>query len=342
MPNSTPPRGRCQERTRVNPEEVWESAKKRVLGLEAAISAMIANGIDERSSEVTSLKDSLAKAKRNAQEPSVSIQLKGAKEFVERARKRLVAHDAQRAVLEKELVDGETRVQRLEVEASVVCPRSTELDAEVSQLKVKLAMMEAEQQRLREGAARSLHAEQMTDEVPSVAGIPPLPQHAEEVEQWFIDRNCELRSALHYQDTPMIAHIGALIAKGASKFSNVESGEGQSRSSHDCPNFQCRCQKEVCQGQSVPFHDGGLRGLRIGEASHPGPRLLRRYRGSRRGVVVTSSDDDDAPLLSEGLRRNVVPRVAGSASVADFGQTIVSRESTQFPLEGVRLGQCAS
>ena len=212
-PNSTQPRGRWRERTRVNPEEVWESAKKRVLGLEAAISAMIANGIDERSSEVTSLKDSLAKAKRNGQEPSASIQLKGAKEFVERVRKRLAAHDAQRAVLEKELVDGETRVQRLEVEASVVPLRSTELDAEVSQLKAKLAMMEAEQQRLREGAARSLHAERMTDEVPSVAGIPPLPQHAEEVEQWLIDR-----SALHYQDTPMIAHIGALIAKVPASF----------------------------------------------------------------------------------------------------------------------------
>ena len=48
-----------------------------------------------------------------------------------------------RAVLEKELVDGETRVQRLEVEVYV------ELDAEVSQLKAKFAMMEAEQQRLR-------------------------------------------------------------------------------------------------------------------------------------------------------------------------------------------------
>ena len=47
-------------------------------------SAMIANGIDE-TSLVTSLKDSLAKAKRNAQEPSSSIQLKGAMEFVERA-----------------------------------------------------------------------------------------------------------------------------------------------------------------------------------------------------------------------------------------------------------------
>ena len=54
-------------------------------------------------------------------------------------------------------------------------PGPQELDAEVSQLKAKLAMMEAEQQRLREGAARSLHAERMTDEVPSVAGIPPLP-----------------------------------------------------------------------------------------------------------------------------------------------------------------------
>ena len=82
-------------------------------GLEAAISAMIANGIDETSSEVTSLKDSLAKAKRNVQEPSLSIQKKGG-DGVERARKRLVAHDAQRAVLEKELVDGETKVQRLE------------------------------------------------------------------------------------------------------------------------------------------------------------------------------------------------------------------------------------
>ena len=57
-PNSTPPRGRWrQERSRVTPEEVWESAKKRVFGLEAAISAMIANVIDETSSEVTSLKD---------------------------------------------------------------------------------------------------------------------------------------------------------------------------------------------------------------------------------------------------------------------------------------------
>ena len=66
-PQSIPPRGRWrQERPRATPEEVWESAKKRVCGLEVAVSAMIVNGFDETSSEVTSLKDSLAKAKRNA------------------------------------------------------------------------------------------------------------------------------------------------------------------------------------------------------------------------------------------------------------------------------------
>ena len=60
-------------------------------------------------------------------------------EFVERVRKCLVAHDAQRAALEKELVDGETRVQRLKAEVSVVpSTRPAELDAEVSQLKANL------------------------------------------------------------------------------------------------------------------------------------------------------------------------------------------------------------
>ena len=105
--------------------------------------------------------------------------------------------------------------------------RSAELDAEVSWLKAKFAMMEVEQARLREGAVRAAHSERMSDEAPSIAGIPPMPHHAEEVEQWLIDRNCELRSALHYQDTHMIAHIGALIAK----LSTVEAVEEQSRSS---------------------------------------------------------------------------------------------------------------
>ena len=51
----------------------------------------------------------------------------------------------------------------------------------------------------------------------------------------------------------------------------------------------------------------GLRGVRIGEASHPGPRLLRRYPGGFRRVHDVSSDEE--PLIPSG--RNVVPRLSG-------------------------------
>ena len=145
--------------------------------------------------------------------------VEGAMEFVERARKRLASHDAQRAVLEKELVDGETRVQRLEAEVSRgASPNSCRVGCRGFSVDGETCNDGAEQDRLREGAVRAPNSERMSD-APSIAGIPPMPHHAEEVEQWLIDRNCELRSALHCQDTHMIAHIGALIAKGASKLS---------------------------------------------------------------------------------------------------------------------------
>ena len=104
-----------------------------------------------------------------------------------------------------------------------------------------------------------------------------------------VDRpELRVEDALHYQDTSMIAHIGALIAKGASKLSTVESVEGHGR-----PHFRGRRKEEVRRSQSVPFHGGkpcvvrsSRYGLRGGEDSHPGPRLLRRYRGSRGGAVV--------------------------------------------------------
>ena len=44
-----------------------------------------------------------------------------------------------------------------------------------------------------------------------------------------MDWNCELGNALLCGDTSMIAHIGAFIAKGASKLSTVEPVKGQSR-----------------------------------------------------------------------------------------------------------------
>ena len=75
-----------QGRSRISPDVALENARKRDAGLEAAITAMIANG-----AEVTSLQVSLTKAKRNAQEASP------------RARKRLAAHH----IVEEELAEGQ-------------------------------------------------------------------------------------------------------------------------------------------------------------------------------------------------------------------------------------------
>ena len=113
-PQFTSAQGRWrQERSKVSPEVVMENARKKVSGPEAAIAAMTASGMDENSPEVTTLKGSLAKAKRNAQEAPIAVQVKGAQEFVDRAQKRLDAHDKLRKELEVELVEGQARLQRL-------------------------------------------------------------------------------------------------------------------------------------------------------------------------------------------------------------------------------------
>ena len=66
-PKSIPPMGRWRhKRPKVTPEEVWESAKKRVCGLEARSSSDFIEGFSGKS-EPKCLK-----------EPSLSLQLKGA------------------------------------------------------------------------------------------------------------------------------------------------------------------------------------------------------------------------------------------------------------------------
>ena len=62
----------------------------------------------------------------------------------------------------------------------------------------------------------------------------------------------------------------------------------------------------------------GLRGVRPGEASHPGTASFRhrRARGIVRPVKISSDDE----LLVPGASRNVFPRVSGADSVADVTQ----------------------
>ena len=63
----------------------------------------------------------------------------------------------------------------------------------------------------------------------------------------------------------------------------------------------------------------GLRGVRVGEASHPGLPLLRRLRSGRSWGVRADISSDEEPLVRH-VHRHVVPRIAGVASVADVTQ----------------------
>ena len=105
-PNSTPPRGRWrQERSRGHPEEVWGECQEACLWIGGC---HLCHDCQRHLRDV--FRGDVVEGFSGEGETECSrAQFIGVKEFVERARKRLVAHVAQRAVLEKELVDGETR-----------------------------------------------------------------------------------------------------------------------------------------------------------------------------------------------------------------------------------------
>ena len=97
----------------VPPEVAIAAAKKRVGGLDAAVAALAAVGTID-GPEVQFLKECLQKARRAAQERPINALLSQTEAFVERARKRLQAHDAARQQLVQELEKSEGRLSRLQ------------------------------------------------------------------------------------------------------------------------------------------------------------------------------------------------------------------------------------
>ena len=141
----TIPHGR-QECSTKSPEIVLEEAKKKVAEIEAALAALASVGATE-GPEVQFLKESLQK--RASQEPPIAVQVSQTEAFVERARKRLAAHDAEREALVNELEASQSRLARLralaEVAQNVPSPQPvSEVDSEIAALRAKLASMEEE------------------------------------------------------------------------------------------------------------------------------------------------------------------------------------------------------
>ena len=130
------------------PEVVVEAAKKRVDGIEAALGALAAVGTTD-GPEVQVLKDCLTRAKRFAQ-------------VFERARKRLIAHDAARQTLVTDIEQSEGRLERLRASAAAAdaIPRPrppADVETQVQGLQQMVNQLQEE----RDALVRELHGTPM-------------------------------------------------------------------------------------------------------------------------------------------------------------------------------------
>ena len=288
--------GRPQQfRASAPPEVVVEAAKNSVDGIEAALGALAAMGTID-GPEVQVLKDCLSRVKRSAQERLLAIQNSQTESHLERARKRLTAHDAARQTLVTDTEQSEGRLERLRAAAAtadaILRPRPpAEVETQVQGLQQMVNQLQEE----RDVLVRELHGAPM--ERPRVRQrlsrahrsgvIPPMPI----LIPGDVDAGTPWRSAGRHErreqwEDPRVDINVVECCR--------EDGKDDRRSDNDTLT------KERSRSRY------GLRGVRIGEASHQGPRLLRRYPGVQRVHDISS---DEKPLIPSG--RNVVPRLSG-------------------------------
>ena len=199
-----------------------ENARKQVSGLEAAIAAMIASGMDENSPEVTTLRGSLVKAKRNAQEAPIAVQVKGAQEFVDRAQKRLDTHDKLRRELEIELAEGQARLQRLrkQVEEEAKSPPAVqepppEWVSEIHRLRSEVARFKASANRPVRDSVEAAMSVRAKAEKRRAGVMDNIPADEQSLRAWMEEKNLEMRDALDANDAEAIVSLGSVIAQGA-------------------------------------------------------------------------------------------------------------------------------
>ena len=186
-------------RSSVPPEVSMAAAQKRVGGLEAAVAVLAAVGTVD-GPEVQVLKQSLQKARRAAQERPITALLSQTEAFVERARKRLQAHDAARQQLVEELEEGEGRLSRLQEAArtqeATVRPaqevRTDTVDASpIVATNGEQIAWPVERPRVRQRVSPS--------HIPEV--VPPMPTLIpHDLSNWILDRQSDLQSRCRETD----------------------------------------------------------------------------------------------------------------------------------------------
>ena len=237
--------------------------------------------------------------------------IQSCKTFLERARQRVARAESviaraveQKEIYVKEVSEGESRLQTLMSEEVPVLAHVS-VPPDVQELQRQRDLWRAAQTQI----PREFQGMWCADGPPFVREIPPMPTDHQELHGWINERNCDLRNALEFSDSATIAKMGSLISQGTAQFavgSRDVVMDGSTRSALMASDRRVRCEKKGgarCQHVGVAVHDGepsartcyGLQGVRVGEASNPGPP---KYRARRR---VVDSDDDVLTSLEHEL-----------------------------------------
>ena len=187
-------------------------ARKQVSGLEAAIAAMIASGMDENSPEVTTLRGSLAKAKRNAQEAPLAVQVKGAKNLSIELRSVWM------------LTKGQARLQRLrkQVEEEAKSPPAVpelppEWVSEIHRLRSEVARFKASANRPVRDSVEAATSVRAKAEKRRAGVMDNIPADQQSLRAWMEEKNLEMRDALDANDVEALVSLGSVIAQGANQ-----------------------------------------------------------------------------------------------------------------------------
>ena len=160
---------------------------------------------------------------------------------------------------------------------------------------------------------------------PSIDTVPLVPNDPQELEGWLSDRNCDLRNAIEFgtevRGTNWTSHWTGRETVGEITRPVQCAHEWSGEIFHDgSTDRSSRRQEEVRRVHTVGRESGvrdaryGLRGVRVGEASHPDPQG-RRTRDIPDEVLdnlreLRLMESDDEPLVRSSEGRNVVPRIS--------------------------------
>ena len=227
-------------RERKTPEQVRSDASTKVSRLQAALRSLGDGDVEER----RALELALSKAQKQAEDLPVARQIEVTKEFIARAKKRMLVADEKIRLAQVALQDAmeekeydirevplaEARLERLQKE---IVPRrqtppiSTDLEAEVHRLRTLLAQMEASQSNLcRHPPKSSSQAADMLRERAAKrrAGVTEsIPTDRQDLECWMSEKHLELRDAIEFGDQESILSLTDLIHQGAAQIQKFPS-----------------------------------------------------------------------------------------------------------------------